>query len=436
MDANSLILRYLLTAAMHFVVCSQLALAHDEFERPPINYSASKPENPVSRLQAEIDRGDIVLRHDPHFGYLPDLLKKLSIPVESQMLVYSKTSLQRTQISPRTPRALYFNDQVYVGYCHTGEVLEISTADPQLGTVFYTLEQSNEEPPRVIRQMDRCLQCHGTTNTQNVPGHTIRSLYVDAGGMPILGEGTRRVDPSTPIDKRWGGWYVTGMHGEQTHLGNQVIRDRDAPHPWNNDEGQNVPDLTGRFKTSNYLTPYSDIVALLVFEHQTHVHNLLTKANFTGREALHYQEEFNRVLNEPPDHRLESTTRRIENASEKLVEGLLSVDEAPLGSPITGTSGYAEVFSKQGPRDSKGRSLRDFDLKTRVFKYPCSYLIYSPGFDALPDQVRDEVARKLRDVLDGNGGERYAHLSPEDRTAIWEILTETKPDLFQRVPAQ
>jgi hypothetical protein len=431
MKSSSCLLPVRLVLTGILVLIGPLVLAEDEFERPPINYSASTPDNPVSRLQTGLEHGDVTLQFDEKFGYLPDLLKQLSIPVESQLLVYSKTSMQRFRISPRTPRALYFNDEVYVGYCHNGEVLEISTADPQLGTVFYTLKQATDEAPRMIRQMDRCLQCHGTSQTDNIPGHTIRSLFVDAAGLPRLGDGTRRVDPSTPIERRWGGWYVTGTHGEQTHLGNLVIRDRNAVYPYDNSAGQNVTDLTGRFKTSNYLTPHSDLISLLVFEHQTYIHNLLTKANFTARDAMHYELEFNRVLKEAPDHPLDSTTRRIENVSEKLVEGLLCVDEAPLQGPFVGTSGYAEYFSRLGPCDSRKRSLRALDLKTRLFKYPCSYLIYSPEFQALPEPVQKVVSHRMHDVLTGGGGEKFQHLSPDDRKAILEILAETMPGFVQ-----
>ncbi|WP_422927210.1 hypothetical protein [Singulisphaera sp. PoT] len=409
---------------------SDLAIAQDEFEQPPINYSASTPDNRVSRLQAAIDREGVGLRYDAKFGYLPDLLKRLEIPVESQMLVFSKTSLQRERIAPRTPRALYFNDDVYVGYCHNGKVLEISAADPQLGAVFYSLEQDRDEAPALTRETQSCLQCHVKSQTDGVPGHIVRSLFVDSGGQPILSEGSHSVDDTTPIENRWGGWYVTGTHGQQAHMGNLIIPDRDAAKPWSNDDGRNVTDLGRRIRPGNYPTPHSDIVALLVFEHQTHIQNLMTKASYATRQALHYEAEFNKALGEPATNQLESTSRRIEGAGEKLLRGLLLVEEAPIQTPIAGTSGFAESFPRRGPRDTRGRSLRDLDLKSRLFLHPCSYQIYSSQFDALPPRMKQYISRRLHLILDGQGGKPYESLTPDDRKAISEILAETKPDLW------
>jgi hypothetical protein len=406
------------------------AAGADEFEQPPIEYSRSTPENRISELQRRIERKQIALRHEGRQGYLRDLLAKLEIRAESQMLVFSKTSLQRDRISPRTPRAIYFNDDVYVGYCHGGSVIEIGAVDPQLGAVFYTLDQTPDEVPALLRQNDRCLLCHGASKTDGIPAFLVRSAFVGADGLPILSEGSRRVDQTTPIENRWGGWYVTGTHGAQNHLGNFVVSDRHATRPWKNDAGQNVTDLSGRVPTDNYLTPHSDIIALLVFEHQTFVHNLITSANFAARQALHYEVALNRSLGEPENNRLESTTRRIASAGDKLVQGLLFADEAPLKDPIVGSSGYAEQFVELGPRDNRGRSLRDFDLTTRLFKYPCSYLIYSRAFDELPPVMKQYVATRLREILAGGGGKPCAHLSPADRQSIGEILRETKPDLW------
>jgi len=399
--------------------------AADEFEQPPIEYSSSEPDNVVSRFQATLNRGELSLDYDSKFGYLPALLKQWGVPVESQTLVFSKTSLQRSRISPRTPRALYFNDSVYIGYCHLGDVLEISVADPALGTVFYTLDQDVEKPPLFVRQTDQCLQCHGASHTAHVPGHTVRSLFVDAGGMPLLSEGSHRVNQTTPIEKRWGGWYVTGTHGSQKHMGNLIVRNRLAEQPWIVEKDQNVTDLTDRLAVKNYLSPHSDLIALLVLEHQTFVHNLLVNANFTARQALHYEQTINKAFGDSLDRRLESTARRIASAGEKLVQGLFFVDEAPLEGPYAGTSGYAEVFTSLGKRDAQGRSLRDFDLRTRLFKYPCSYLVQTPEFEALPPLMKDYVSHRIQEVLQGTAGEDYQHLTAEDRQAITEILQAT-----------
>lgn len=406
------------------------AAAADEFEQPPIRYSESTPDNAVARLQSVLEQGESPLAWDEEQGYLPALLRELKMSPATQMLVFSKTSMQRDRISPRTPRAVYFNDDVYVGYCVDGEAIEVAVADPQLGAVFYTLHQSDEQAPRLERQTHRCLQCHVVSDSTPIPGFLVRSLFTSPSGQPILSEGSHRVDHATPIADRWGGWYVTGTHGSQTHLGNQLIRDRKAPRPWTNDAGHNVVDLTDRLRTDHYLTPHSDIVALMVFEHQTHVHNLIAQANFAARQAMYYEAALNKALGEPEEHRLESTTRRIASAGDKLVAGLLFAGEAPLTQPIAGTSAFTQEFQQAGPRDSQGRSMRDLDLTTRLFKYPCSYLIYSPAFDALHPAMKSYVAQRFRDILAGQGGADFAHLTPADRQAIAEILYQTKHDLW------
>ncbi len=427
-------MRHLYTIRSPFVALALLTTAvvcgDDEFENPPISYRESEPNNHISRLQDDLDSGKTTLKYDSKRGYLATVLDALSIPPQSQMLVFSRTSLQQQRIKPRTPRALYFNDDVYVGYCHSGEVLEISAVDSQLGTVFYTLDQEETERPQFQRRVDNCLICHSSSRTQGIPGHLVRSLFVNAGGQPMFSAGSRTVDHTTPIEDRWGGWYVTGKHGKQSHLGNLVIRTRRVPDPVNNSDGLNVVDLSDRLDVSKYLTPHSDIVALMILEHQTLVHNHLTKASFSARQAIHHEQTMNQVLGYSDSNRLDSTDRRIQSAGDDLVEVLLLVDEAPLSEPISGTSGYTEWLNAAGKRDSKGRSLRDLDLTHRLFRYPCSYLIHSQAFDDLPDEMRTYVWRRLWYVLSGNDpSPKFAHLSHADRVAIIEIIRDTKPGL-------
>ena len=400
-----------------------------DYDREPIKYSTAEPDNRVSRLFAQIESGEKKLQYDERVGYLKSLLQELEIPTDSQMLVFSKTSLQRHRISPRHPRALYFNDDTYIGYCEKGDVLEVSVADPKLGTVFYTLDQDPEEP-FLSRQTDSCLICHSSSRTEGVPGHVVRSVYSDAGGYPILASGTHTIDYRSPIEHRWGGWYVTGTHGDSKHLGNMISRKGTRAEATDNVDGQNVVDLTSRFKTGSYLEPGSDIVALMVMEHQTRVHNLLTRASFQTRLALRDSRILKEALEEPLDELTASSVRRINNAAEKLVEAMLWTEEAPLTGGMKSVSGFPKTFSVLGPHDSKGRSLREFDLANRVFKYPCSYLIYSESFESLPDEARDRTYRRLFEVLSGTDrSEPFQHLSDSDRTAILEIIRETKSGL-------
>jgi hypothetical protein len=401
-----------------------------DLDREPINYSNADARNTVERLQARLDDGRAKLTYEEGTGYLRSLLRELNVPQSSQMLVFSKTSLQRQRINPRTPRALYFGEDAYVGFCQKGDLLEVSADDPRLGTVFYSLSQKKNAKPRLQRQTDNCLICHASSFNQGYPGHLARSVFADSLGLPLLASGTYRIDHGSPLHQRWGGWYVTGTSGKQTHLGNLIVRGQPRPEDIDNSANVNVVKLDRYVKTAPYLTPHSDIVALMVLEHQTEMHNRLTRANFQTRIALHDEAEFNKALGRPADYRSENTLSRIKNAGEPVVQYLLFREEAQLTDAIKGTSGFAEEFVKRGPRDRRGRSLRDFDLKRRMFVYPCSYVIYSEAFDALPAPVKDYVLRRLWEVLSGKDtSKEFAHLSAKDRRAIVDILRETKSNL-------
>jgi hypothetical protein len=402
----------------------------DDIDREPINYSSAPADNAVTRLQQRLDAGTAKLTYDRRQGYLRSLLRELGVPESSQLLVFSKTSLQRQRIAPDRPRAVYFSDDVYVGYCRHGQVMEVSAADPKLGAVFYTLDQAPADRPRLVRQGDTCLQCHGSSQNRGFPGHLVRSVYPDADGFPILALGTHRIDHTSPLSQRWGGWHVTGTSGKQKHLGNLVLTEKQDPEQVENKAGVNVTDLKGRFDPSYYVSGHSDIVALMVLEHQAEMHNLLTRAGFQTRMALHDEEALNKELGRPADYHSETTKRRIKSACEPLLKYLLFSGEAPLTDRVKGTSAFADEFVKRGPRDGRGRSLRDLDLERRLFRYPCSYLIYSPAFDGLPPAARDYVWERLWDVLNGNDGTgAFDHLSAADRWAVLEILVATKPSL-------
>ena len=335
-------------------------------------------------LQAKLQSKKAVLRHDDRQGYLRSVLEQLNVPVSSQVLVFSKTSFQRTRIAPDTPRAIYFNDDVYVGFVQGSDVLEFSAVDPELGGTFYLLEQAKTPTPTFLRQTHDCLQCHASGKTLDVPGHLVRSVYPEESGQPAFNAGTFSTSHESPMAERWGGWYVTGTHGKQTHMGNVLVTDREHPEKLDTRAGANLTDLSGKFDTSAYLAPSSDLVALMVLEHQVKMHNLITLANYQAKIAIHYSRAINKALGEPEDAISETTARRFQGPAEDLVKYMLFVDEAPLSEPVRGTTSFAKDFTARGPRDHQGRSLRDFDLKTRLFRYPCSYLIYSKAFDALP----------------------------------------------------
>lgn len=402
--------------------------AQIEFEAAPINYETAEVNTRITRLQKQLDAGEVQLTVDSKRGYLDSVLKLLDVPASSQVMVFSKTSLQLRRIMPSRPRAVYFSDDMYIGYCQQGDVLEVAAQDAKQGTIFYTLSQPEvtaDEKPLFVRDRGQCLTCHASSRTQGVPGLLVRSVYSDSGGHPLLGSGTFNTDHTSPFSRRWGGWYVTGQHGSMRHMGN-VIANKRAPEELDREAGANVTDLNKIVPVEHYLTPHSDLVALMVLEHQVQMHNYITLASFETRNALHHDQIMNKALEREADYRSELTDRRIASVSDKLVKYLLLSGEAQLECPISGTSPFSQEFPTRGPRDSKGRSLRDLDLQTRLFKYPCSYLIYSDGFTQLPAEIKEDVLQRIRAVLTGeNQSPEFAHLSSEDRQNIREILKET-----------
>ncbi len=418
----------MLMTALSLLVFSVVMYAQD-YEGEPINYQKSQPHDAITDLQSKIDRGEVHLKYEGRSGYLLSVLQALHVSVSSQMLVFSKTSFQRDLISPQRPRALYFNDRVYVGWVQGGDYVELSSVDPQLGTVFYLLPQQVTTQPKFVRRTDECLQCHDSGQADGVPGNLMRSVYPAGDGNPILPAGTYTTSDESPLSERWGGWYVTGTHGLQRHMGNMVFHNEATADKSDLSQGANVTNLDKLIDTTPYLSRHSDIVALMVAEHQTQTQNLITRANYGTRQALLYERQLNKDLNRPADYRSDSVTSRINGVCERLLKGILFVGEAKLTAPIAGTSGFAERFATYGPRDSKGRSLRDFDLHHRLFKYPCSYQIYSAAFDGLPDEAKSRVYQRLEEVLTGKEtSPDYSHLSPSDRKAILEILRDTKQD--------
>lgn len=379
-------------------------------------YSCTDATGVAARIQTQLERGELLLRHDPQHGYLTSLLDALSIPLSSQILTFAKTSAQREQTSPKTPRAIYFNDSAFVAWTPESSRLEIAAADPRLGAVFYTLDQDPRALIRLSRN-DRCLECHTSAKNLNVPGFLVRSVETDAQGVPDLNTGTSYVTHRSPIEQRWGGWYVCGLHGIQTHLGNLTSPADLERHQKDPRFHGNLTQLSNLFDISRYPTSTSDIVALLVFEHQCHMHNFITRLREESVNALDKEQAIG-------DH------PRLRGIADRFLKYLLFIEEAPLVSPVRGVSDFTAWFEGQGPRDSQGRSLRQFDLQTRLFKYPCSYLIYSPEFESIPRTTKLHLYRRLWTILAGEDQDpAFQKLPEETRLAIREILTETKRNL-------
>jgi hypothetical protein len=425
---------YGLAAILVLLACGAgLAVAQDDIDREPICYKTAPVSDAVAQLQLRMEAGDVELAWDDRHGWLPSLLELLEVPRSSQTLVFSKTSLQHTKISPVRPRALYFSDDVYLGSVQFGDLLELSAVDPKQGAIFYSLKQKQSESPQIARDDANCLSCHHSRRTRDVPGYLVRSVYTTLSGRPRYELGTTTTDPTSEFRERFGGWYVTGKHGKMRHRGNAIVAD-EGPEELDVESAANLDELDERVDPTRYLTPHSDLVAIMVLEHQSQLHNRITLASYQGRRAKHYDKTWNEILDRPVGHISDVSERRIASAGDELVEYLLFSGEFGLTSPIVGTSDFAKEFPLRGPRDSRGRSLREFDLQQRLFKYPCSYLIYSDSFAALPSNIRQYVNDRLREVLTGEDkSPAFAHLSDTDRQAILEILTDTLPG-FGEVP--
>jgi len=401
-----------------------------DLDHPAIQYTTRPLKDRVSELNRRIQTGEVQLKFDGGQGYLRSVLGVLSVPIESQMIVFSKTSIQMLRIDPRNPRSLFFNDSVTVGWVPGGPIVELAAEDPSQGVIFFTLDQKPVERPQLVRR-DSCLECHLSYSSLGVPGMLVRSVFPAPDGTPIRKLGDYITDDRSPFDQRWGGWYVTGRSGSIRHMGNAIVTDAAKPEHMISDQTLNLKSLKGKFDTDTYLSPSSDIVALMVFEHQMHMVNLFTRVGWEVRFAQ-YQERTDKA---PGSHDL--TEGLLRDTARELVDYMLFVDEAPLSDKIHGSSGFAEIFSAQGPRDSKGRSLHQFNLERRLMRYPCSYMIYSEAFDGMPDQAIEAAYKQMWRILSGEEhGNKYSKLSLVDRQAIVEILRDTKkglPEYFQPV---
>jgi hypothetical protein len=383
------------------------------FDEPPLNYSAEKPNDRIAQLQKQIASGEVKLEWDEQTGYLRSLLEKLNISKSSQMLVFSQTSLQRREINPRNPRAIYYNDDIYVGYIPGAPMMEVSAVDPKLGGMFYSIEQEKRRKAAIVRNQE-CLQCHVSARTMGVPGHFVRSVQTDGGGEIKSGSDAGEITHCAPLEQRWGGWYVTGQHGAQQHLGNLIGASAFDRHASERGFRGNLNDLSQLIDTSKYLSPHSDIVALMVLEHQLHMHNYITRLNYETRLMM---SAYGHI-------------RYLDNQVNAFLRYLLFTEETPLTAPVHGDPEFVAQFVAQGPRDAKGRSLRDLDMQTRMFKFPCSFLIYSEAFDNIPDIMREHLLKRLHAILtDADKDPQFANLGSNERRAILEILQETKPNL-------
>jgi hypothetical protein len=361
----------------------------------------------VARLNQALIAHRQTLGRDGRTGYLRSVLDALGVPVDSQLLVFSKTGAQRAYTSPRTPRALYFDESVAVGYVPGAPMIELAAHDAQHGMVFYSLDQT-AAAPSIVRQTG-CLTCHVSPSTLGVPGMIARSHHVADDGSVLPAAPVHDVTHQTPHPDRWGGWFVTfedapPAYSQLAHAGNITFSPRgDTSNQVFVDWINSAPGERG------YLSASSDIAALLVFDHQVHALNLLTKLNQEARLAPY----------------------GVAGLVDALADYLLFVGEEPPIVALRAPTGLADRLASKTPKDRRGRSFAQFDLVRRLMRYPCSYVVYSDVFDDLPQAVRHAVYRRMIDRLSGNET-ALPRVSLDDRQAILEILRDTKPDFPQK----
>jgi hypothetical protein len=394
------------------------------FERPPIKYSRTPARDAASRMLAEIEAGRLVLPTDSPRHTLREVLRILQVPEWSQVLVFSKTSEQIGLIHPGNPRAVYFSDDVYVGYV-PGGLIEIAASDPVLGMVFHTLDP-RAAPARPVRD-DSCLSCHASARTERIPGVLVRSIFPDADGRPLGAAGSFDTTDASPLSERWGGWYVTGRHGTARHMGNVTAQGDEAEPTLDREAGANLRSLSGKFPAGLHLRDDSDIVALLVLEHQCRMHNRIHQAAQDTLRAQWTHEQLHPGT--PPDGPDTAVTATLARTTGALVRGFLFSDEADLGEDIEGEGEFARRFEEAGPKDSNGRSLRELRLHHRLFKYRCSYMIHSPSFAAAPPALRKATLQRLaRALSDFSPASLADHLPERERQQLTALLAATIPD--------
>ena len=413
------------------LLCSTLtgfSQFYNDYELEPHGYFSKDAKDPVTLLMKRVQRGEVLIKEPNGKPLVERLLRELGLNKDTQVLVFSRTSLQRREVSYSNPRALYFNESVYLGWMPNGRI-EIASFDPELGPIFYFQRELDDASSPLLARSRSCLGCHAGDATNFLPGSLGRSVYPDKSGRSLRSiDDYRRSGHHIPLHDRYGGWFVSGNHGAMRHMGNAIASREGGKITIDREQFANLEKLDRFFSTEAYPAPGSDIAALLVFDHQVTMHHRLVEAAYRARQSL-----FDSKL-DPKETDLSklSKGRSIDEFIEgrdKVVDYLLFRDETPIPK-ISCDPGFRRAFTANHIADSRKRSLKDLRLDGRIFENRCSYMIYSPTFDQFPPMLKGAIYARIHEILTSpKPVEGFDYLGKDEKRRILEILHETKEDL-------
>lgn len=362
------------------------------FSDAPHRYWEIAPQDRLARLMVEVQAGRVAVDASSERALLQSLLTGLNVPEASQLLVFSATSFQSGIVNPRSPRALYFNDDTSIGFIPGGR-LEVASFDPQGGLMFYIFDRLRSDGGLPGHTRSRsCLNCHTDTMSSGRPGFVINSVGTWWDGSS---QETYRYDElghHVPLVQRFGGWHVTGRHGMKQSHANLVGNRTPAGFKGERNEPGDHADIT------RYPRPTSDILAHLVHEHQCGFTNRVTAAIYAHRE--------------------DASEAAVQKTADALVDYVLFKNEAAPPPALEGDADFVRGFQALAP----GSPLREFDLRTRLFKYRCSYMIQTPVWRALPAPVRHAAEQRLAAAVAEPPAPAGQHLSTEERRVLRPLL--------------
>ena len=349
-----------------------------KFHESPHDYWNAKRKDPFTKIIPLLHNGQIKLDHSSELNFLKSLLKELNIPESSQLQLFSTTSLQLGLINPSNPRSLYFNESIYIGYIPGGKI-EVISIDPEHGAVFYIFKVPSKKQPLTITPTKRCMNCHADRELSGIPGLIIKSVLPGVNGGSLDSYRTGQPGHDVPYKDRFGGWYITDLLDPADHsnvLGfykNGTI------------EKKNVLALQ---KKSTHLFPNSnsEVLTHLIFDHQAGFVNRAIKSNYLLR------------LTQLPDN-LDEHQLNFKKSISDLVKYSLFDKEPNLSLKINQNSHFKTDFLITPHKLKTGESLRELDLKTRLFKYRCSFMLFSDFFKNNPPEIKKVVYKEIKQNL-------------------------------------